>query len=135
MEVGGDKTDSKANRKNKPKPGTQVSRFTGAATSESVLYNTFVISGTNQDGQLITLVKILPNFIGINHYAGWAESFRSMKRNNEVDFIPTAVRKRDYGTVNTAGVLYWRSDALGTEEEYKRNYKILDRNVLAGIKQ
>ena len=50
-EVGSNKPNSKAGWKNKPKPGTQVSRFTGAATSESVLHNKVITSGTNQDGQ------------------------------------------------------------------------------------
>ena len=57
-----------------------------------------------------------------------------MERKNEVDFMPTAVRKRDYCTVDVAGVFYWRPDALDIKKEYNRNYKIWDRNVSAGIK-
>ena len=50
-EVGGNKPNSKANwNRNKPKPGTQVSIFTVAATSDSVLYNKVITSETNQDG-------------------------------------------------------------------------------------
>ena len=81
MEVGGNKTpNSKANWKNKPKPGTQVLKFTGAATSESVLHNKVITSGLNQDRQLITLMEIFPSFIGINHYANLAESFCRIER-------------------------------------------------------
>ena len=57
-----------------------------------------------------------------------------MEKKNKVDFMPTAVRKRDYGTVDAAGVFHWRPDALDTEEEYNSDYKILDINVSAGIK-
>ena len=49
--------------------------------------------------------------------------------------MPTAVRKRDYGTLDAVGVFHWRPDALDTEEEYNRDYKIWDINVSAGIKQ
>ena len=135
-EVSGDKPNSKANwNKNKPKPRIQVLRFTGAATSDSVLYNKVITSRTNQDVQLITLVEILPSFISINHYADWAESFRGMERKNKADFMQTAVHKRDYGTVDAASVFHWRPDTLDMEEEYNRSYKIWDRNVSAGIKQ
>ena len=79
-------------------------------------------------------MEILPSFIGSNHYPDRAESFRGMERKNEVHFMPTAVRKRDYGTVDAANVFHWRPDALDTEEVYNRDYKIWDRNVSAGIK-
>ena len=49
--------------------------------------------------------------------------------------MPTVVRRRDYGTVNTAGVFKWHADALDTEDEYNRGYKIWERNKTAGIKQ
>ena len=49
--------------------------------------------------------------------------------------MPTAVRKRDYSTIDAAGVFHWRLDALDTEEEYNRDYKIWDSNVSAEIKQ
>ena len=102
MDVGGDKPNSKANwNKNKPKPGTQVSRFTRTAISERVFHNKVITRGTNQDGQLITLVEAIPSCIGINHYAHWIESFRCMERKLEADFIPIAPRKRDWGTVIT----------------------------------
>ena len=108
-EVGGDKPNSKAKwNKNTPKSKTQFSRFTGAATSDSVLYNKVITSGTNQDGQLNTFVEILPSFIGINHYTDWAESFHSMERKIEVDFMPTVVREIDYGTTDAACVFHWR---------------------------
>ena len=90
-DVGGNKPNSKDYwNKNKPKPGTQVSKFTGTATSESVLHNKVITSCTNQDGQLITLVEVILSFIGINHYVNWAESFQSMERKIEADFIPIA---------------------------------------------
>ena len=47
-----------------------------------------------------------------------------MERKNKVDFMPTAVRKRNSGTVDVAGVFHWRPDTLDTEEEYNRDYKI-----------
>ena len=124
-EVGGSKTpDSKANwNKNKPKPGNQVTKFGGAATSDNVLHNKIITTGTNQDGQIITLVEAIPSFIGINHYADWAESFRSMERKIETDFMPTGPRKRDYGTVDAACVYHWRPDALDTEVDYNRDYE------------
>ena len=58
-EVGGSKTpDSKANwNKNKPKPGNQVTKFGCAATSDNVLHGKVIITGSNQGGQMITLVK------------------------------------------------------------------------------
>ena len=69
-DVGGDKSNSEATwNKKKPKPRTQVSRFTRTATYESVLHNKVITSGTNQDRQLITLVEAIPSFIHINHYA------------------------------------------------------------------
>ena len=58
-----------------------------------------------------------------------------MERKDEDDFMPTIVRKRDYGTVNAASVFEWHANALDTEDEYNRDYKIWDRNVTAGIKQ
>ena len=58
-----------------------------------------------------------------------------MEKKHRADFMPTAVRNRGYGTVDAAGVFHWRLDALDTEEEYNRDYKIWDRNVSAGIKQ
>ena len=58
-----------------------------------------------------------------------------MEGKNEADFMPTAVRKRNYGTVDVAGVFHWRPDALDTEEEYNKDYKIWDRNLTTGIKQ
>ena len=123
-DVEGGKPDSKANWKNKPKPGNQILRFTGSTTSDSVLHNKVIISGTNQDGQTITLLKAIPSFIGTNQYADWAESFPRMERKREADFIPTAPRKRDYGTVDAAGDFDWRLDALDTEEDYLQDCKI-----------
>ena len=116
--VGGNKPTSKATwNKNKPKSKTQISRFTGAATSDNVLYNKVITSGTNQDEQLIMLVEIRPSFICNNHYADWAESFCGMKRKT------------------ATCVFHWQPDALDTEKEYNRDTKIWDRNILAGIKQ
>ena len=93
-DVGGDKPNSQANlNKNKPTPGNQVSRFTGAATSESVLHYKVITSGTNQDGQMIALVEAIPSFIGINHYGDWAESFWNMERKIQADFMPIAPGK------------------------------------------
>ena len=51
-EVGGNKTpNSKANwNQNKPKPGNQVPKFNGAATSDNVLHGNVITTGSNQDG-------------------------------------------------------------------------------------
>ena len=117
------------------KPGTQVSKFTGAATSDNVLHNKVITTGTNQDGQIITLVKAIPSFIGINHYAEWAESFCSMERKIEAVFMPTAPRKQDYGTVDDNGIFHWRPNTLDIEEDYNRDYKTWDKNLTAGMKQ
>ena len=136
-EVGDNKTpDSKANwNKNKPKPGDQVPRFSGAATSDSVLHGKVITTGLNQDGQLITVVKAIPSYIGVKHYPEWAESFRIMTRKNEDKFMPIEPRKQNYGTVDALGVFHWRANALDTEEDYNRDYKIWDRSLTAGIKQ
>ena len=109
-------------------------RFTGAATSESVLHNKVITSGTNQDGQINALVEAIASFIGINHYADWAESFRNMEKKIQADFIPIAPCKRDYGTIDAAGVFQWRPDTFDTEEDYNRDYKIWDRNLTTGTK-
>ena len=136
-EVGGNNTpNSKANwNKNKPKPGNQVPRFNGAATSDNVLHGKVITIGSNQDGQLITLVKAIPSYIGIQQYPEWAESFRSMTRKNEDKSRPIEPRKRNHGTVDAHGVFQWRANALDTEEDYNRDYKIWDRSLTAGIKQ
>ena len=97
-DVGGDKLNNEANwNKNKPKPGSQILKFTGTATLDSVLNNKVITSGTNQDGQPITVVEPIPSFISVNHYANWANSFRSMGRKLEADFIPIAPCKSNYG--------------------------------------
>ena len=80
-------------------------------------------------------MEIFPGYIGIKGYADWAESFLGMERKYKDDFMPTVVCRRDYGTVNAAGVFEWHADTLDTENEYNRDYKIWDRNVTAGIKQ
>ena len=51
-EVGGNRTpDSKANwNKNKLKPGNQVPKFNGVATTDSVLHGKVITNGSNQDG-------------------------------------------------------------------------------------
>ena len=135
-EVGGDnKPNSKANWKNKPKPGPQVPRFSGAAPSDNVLHGKIITTGANQDEQLITLVKTLPNYIGANQFADWAESFCSMTRKSQADFLTTEPRKRDYGEVDALGVFQWRAPALDSEEDYIRDCKIWDKNLAAGIKR
>ena len=69
-DVGGDKPNSKANwNKNKPKPRSQVSKFSGAATSDNVLHGKVITTGSNQDGQSITLVEAIPSYIGTNQHA------------------------------------------------------------------
>ena len=65
-DVGGNKPNSKANWKNKMKPGPQVPRFSGAATSDNILHEKVITTGANQDGQSITLVKDLPSYICTN---------------------------------------------------------------------
>ena len=135
-EVGSGNTPNRqAAWKNKPKPGNQVPRFSGAATSDNVLHGKIITTGSNQDGQLITLVKAIPSYIGVKHYPEWAESFHIMTRKNEDEFMPTAPRKRNYVTVDAHGVFVWRANALDTEEDYERDYKILERSLAAGIKQ
>ena len=134
-EVDGDKPNIQATWKNKRKSENKNLNFAGAAKSDSVLYQKVITSGTNQDGQLLSLVETLPSYIGIKGYTDWAESIRGMERKDKDDFMPIVVRKRDYGTVNNAGIFEWHADALDTEDEYNRDYKIWDRNVTAGIKQ
>ena len=134
-DLGGCKPNSKANWKNKPKSGTHVSKFTGAATSESVLHNKIIISGTNQDRQIFKLVEAIPSFISTNHYANWAESFRNRDHKLYANFIPTAPCKQDCGTVNAAGVFQWQPNTLDTEEDHNRDYKTWDKYLTAGIKQ
>ena len=137
-EVGGNKTpDSKDNwnNKNKPKPVNQVLRFSGLATSDNVLHGKVITTGSNQDGQIITLVKAIPSYIGINHYAEWAEIFCSMTWKTEANFMTTKPRKKDYGTFDALSLFTWRAFALDMEEDYNRDLKILERNLTAGIKQ
>ena len=81
MDVAGGKPDSKANwNKNKQKPLNQVPRFGSAATLDNVLHGKVITTGANQDGQIMTLVKAIPSFMGINHDADWVESFCNMTR-------------------------------------------------------
>ena len=136
-EVGDNKTpNSKANwNKNKPKPGHQVLKFSGAATSDNVLHGKVKTTGANQDGQLITLVKAIPSYIGTNHYADWTESFCSMTQKAKANFMTTAPRKQDYGMVDALDVFYWQVPTLDTKEDYNRVLKIWDRNLTAEIKQ
>ena len=49
--------------------------------------------------------------------------------------MPTAPHKRNYSTVDAHGVFVWRANALDTEEDYNRDYKIWDRSLTAGIKR
>ena len=79
----------------------------------------------NQDGQIIALLEAIPSFIGTNQYADLAESFRCTERKLEADVIPIVPCKRDYKTVDAAGEFHWRLDAFDTEEDYKRDCKIL----------
>ena len=58
-----------------------------------------------------------------------------MERKLKVEFIPTAPCKRDYGTVDVVGVSHWRPDTIDTEEDYKQDFKIWDRDFQAGSKQ
>ena len=136
-EVGGDNTpNSKANwNNNKSKPGNQVPRFNGDATSDSVLHGKVITNGSNQDGQLITLCKAIPSYIGSQHYPDWAESFCRMTRKTQAEFMPIATRRQDYGTVDALGAFHWRANALDTEEEYDRDCTIWKRSLAAGIKQ
>ena len=123
-EIGDNKTlDGKAdwNNKNKSMPGNQVTQFGGATTSNNVLHGKVITTGSNQDRKIITLLKAIPSYIGINYYADWAESFRSMTWKSEADFMTTEPRKQDYGTVDALGVFHWRAPALDTEEDYHRN--------------
>ena len=58
-----------------------------------------------------------------------------MERKLEAQFMPTAPRRRNYGTVDAGGDFHWRPDALDTEEHYERDCKIWDRNYQTGSKQ
>ena len=129
-DVGGDnKPTSKANwNKNKPKPGNQIQKFTGSATSDSAFYNKVITSGKNQDWQIITLLETIPSYIGTNQYPDWARIFRRMERKLEAQFMPIIPRRRDHGAVDTTGVFNWRPDVLDTTEDYKQDSKIWDRN-------
>ena len=49
--------------------------------------------------------------------------------------MPIAPRRRDYGAVDAHGVFQWRAPALDTEEDCKRDYKIWERSLAAGIKR
>ena len=64
-EVGGNKTpNSKPDwKKNKVKPAHHAPKFTGSATSDSVLHGKVITSGSNQDGQLLTLATALLMYI------------------------------------------------------------------------
>ena len=137
MDLGGSKTpDSKANwNKNKPKPGNQVPRFYGDATSDSVLHGKVITNGSNQDEQIIALCKSIPSHIASEHYPDWADSFCTMTRKTRVDFIPTAPTKRDFGADDAHGVFQWRVPAHDTEEEYNSDRTIWDRSLAAGIKR
>ena len=76
-EVGGNNTpDGKANQnKNKPKPKpAQAPKFTGSATSDSVLHGKVITSGSNQDAQLLTLATALLMHIAEKQFSNWAES-------------------------------------------------------------
>ena len=117
---GNNKSNKKANWENQPKSENQFSKFTGAAVSDSVLYQKVVTSGTNQDRKIISIVKILPSYVGIKGYANWAESIRGIKRKDKDNFTPTTVRKKDYGTIDAVGVFHWRLDTLDTVDEYNR---------------
>ena len=135
-EVGGDKPNSKANWKNKPKLGPQVPRFSGAATSDNALHGKVITTGANQDGQLITLVKTLPSYIGANQYADWAESFCNMNWKAQADFMTIEPHKRNYSAVDAVtDAFIWHAPALDSEEDYIRDCKIWDTNLAAGIKQ
>ena len=112
--------NSKANR-NKNKPGNQVPRFYGDATSDSVLHNKVITNGSNQDGQIIALYKSIPSHIASEHYPDWADSFRTMTGKIREDFIPTAPTKRAYGADDAHRVFQWRAPTLDTEEEYNSN--------------
>ena len=118
-EVGGNRTpDSKVNwNKNKLKPGNQVPKFNGAATSDSVFHGKVITNGSNQDGQLITLCNSLYNHIAIEQYPNWADSLRTMTRKLEADFIPIRPHKRDYGGDDAHGVFQWNAPALDTEDD------------------
>ena len=101
----------------------------------STFYNKVITSGTNKDRQLILLLETIPCYFGTNQYPYQAESFHCMLRKLEAEFMPIASHRRDYGTIDAAGVFHWRPDALDTEEDYKQDSKIWDRNFQAGSQQ
>ena len=39
-----------------------------------------------------------------------------MEKKDKDNFMPTTVNRRNYGTVNAAGMFFWNADALDTEE-------------------
>ena len=136
-EVGGNNTpDGKANRnKNKPKPKpAQAPKFTGSATSDSVLHGKVITSGSNQDAQLLILATTLQMYIAERRFAHWAESMRNMTRKLPAEFLPTRIRKNTYGN-EVAGVFVWNPPAMDTEEDYAHNTITWKTAQAAGQKQ
>ena len=85
---------------------------------------------------MITLVKILPSYIGANQYVDWVENFHNMNWKTQSDFMTIEPRKRDYGAVDAVtDAFIWHVPALDSEEDYIRDCKIWDKNLAAGIKQ
>ena len=99
-EVGGSNTpNGQAARKNKPKPNNKKPfEFPGDKKAENILYRKVITSGTNQAGQIITIVSNLSSYIWDKSFPHWAESFRLMLRS--------------------------KANALDEEDQYNRDMKI-----------
>ena len=136
-EVGGNKTpNSKTDwKKNKLKPAHQAPKFTGSATSDSVLYGKVITSGSNQDGQLLALATALLMYIAEKQFPNWAESIRNMTRKLQAEFIPPRVRKNTYGHADPAGDFIWNAPAVDTEEDYAHDIIIWKTGQASGLKQ
>ena len=135
-EVGGNNPpNSKANwKKNKLKSG-HVPKFIGSATSNSVLHGKVVTNGSNQAGQLLVLVNSLFSYIAEQQLPNWAESLRNMVRKPQADFMPTRVRKSNYGNPGDIGEFIWNAPAVDTKEDYINDTTVWKTGQVSGMKQ
>ena len=102
---GGNTPNGSAARKNQPMSNNKKPvGFKCDTKAESVLHRKVVTSGSNQAGQIITLVSNLSSYIGDKSFPHWAESFQTMLKKTQDDFIPADVGRGAYDGI-VAGVL------------------------------
>ena len=78
---GGNTRNGSAANKNQPKPNNKKQvGFKGDEKVESTLHLKVITSGSNQSGQIITLVVSLLTYVGEKGYPHWADSIRLMDR-------------------------------------------------------